>query len=958
MKKWLKDRKNYLRTDAVLFIINVILIANIGVIFSKYVNNNQKEIHDISMQGITQDSAGISRQLYHYMLRQQDVIVNAAAYIEAAELTYDETLLYLGHMYSVDGSLAIIDCETCEGYRVSSFSEAGVPETPSEEMRKKLVNYTDNASIENICTEILEGESNDNKLKVSDVFEGTEPESEEVAFYQAVTIDGEQKVLLYILSIDDVVEEGLIDPVSGNKLGILIDKEGTILGKATKFFAKDEKIDNYYDYIEESFGKGQREAVKNKLNTADSGNFTLFENNGEEWVYAYAKIEETPDWVYLYRQANLGMGLSTSSRNAIIQVIIFMTLIAGTDIAVIFWQNMRLKRNLVELKRANQAKDDFISNMSHEIRTPINAVLGMDEMIIRESTEDAIVQYAYDIKNAGRTLLGLINDILDFSKIESGKMEIIPAEYEISSVVNDLVNMIDAKAKAKKLEFKVNVNSTMPRMLFGDELRIKQVILNILTNAVKYTEAGKVSFQMDYEKLDAERILLKVSVKDTGIGLKPEEKDKLFKPFERIDEKRNRNIEGTGLGMSIVIKLLEQMGSVLEVESVYGEGSDFHFVIEQRVVDWTEMGNVEQAYRDARDSEKEKQGIFRAPKARILVVDDTPVNLSVVRGLLKRTGIIVETAGSGKECLERASIKKYDVILLDHRMPEMDGIETIHRLKQMEGTNKETSVIALTANAVSGAYEVYLREGFCDYLPKPVSGTKLERMLMKYLPKELVEMEEVREETPEEIEKDVEETGLLKYQNAPELDVREGIRVCSSEEIYCEVLKDFSTTAESRIKEIEGYYDNGDIRNYMIKVHALKSSARLAGAMQLSEKAKYLEQCANEGNIEEIEAETQDLLTNYREVGIKILGMLDVKDAAEKEEIDEKRLEEAFIAVKEFNEAFDFDNVDAVMKSLSDCRMPQKALETYKELEEAVMDVDQERIRIIIDTYLGGAEIE
>ncbi len=386
---------------------------------------------------------------------------------------------------------------------------------------------------------------------------------------------------------------------------------------------------------------------------------------------------------------------------------------------------------------ANKAKSSFLANMSHEIRTPINAVLGMDEMIIRESTEDSIRAYARDIKSAGGTLLSLINDILDFSKIEEGKMEIIPTQYELSSLINDLVNMIRPRAEKKGLMLEVNVDENTPHLLYGDEIRIKQVALNILTNAVKYTNEGKVTLSIGYEKTDDEHIDLKFDIDDTGIGMKEEEMDKLFSPFSRMEEKRNRTVEGTGLGMSIVRQLLDLMHSSLDVTSTYGKGSRFSFVISQEVIAWEPMGNISDRYQSGAKGQEEYKESFVAPDAKILVVDDTEVNLSVFCNLLKQTKVGIDTSVSGRTAISMAREKHYDIIFIDHMMPDMDGIETLRELKKADPAS-DTVCIALTANAVSGARKMYLDAGFADYMSKPIDGRKLEEMIRKYLPEEKV----------------------------------------------------------------------------------------------------------------------------------------------------------------------------------------------------------------------------
>ncbi len=332
---------------------------------------------------------------------------------------------------------------------------------------------------------------------------------------------------------------------------------------------------------------------------------------------------------------------------------------------------------------ASEAKSSFLSNMSHEIRTPINAILGMNEMILRECNDKNILGYSESIRTAGSTLLGLVNDILDFSKIEAGKMEIIPVDYDLSSVINDLMNMIQTKADDKGLKLAFDISREVPKFLHGDEVRIKQIITNILTNAVKYTEKGTVTLYVSYEKITEEpdSIMLHVAVRDTGIGIRQEDMKKLFSEFDRIEEERNRNVEGTGLGMSITKRLLEMMGSSLQVESTYGLGSVFSFSLKQTVVKWEALGDYEEAYQSSLAGRKKYHEKIRAPEAEILVVDDTPMNLDVFIQLLKQTGIKIETATGGEEALSLSYDKKYDIIFLDHMMPDKDGIETLHELR-------------------------------------------------------------------------------------------------------------------------------------------------------------------------------------------------------------------------------------------------------------------------------------
>lgn len=395
-----------------------------------------------------------------------------------------------------------------------------------------------------------------------------------------------------------------------------------------------------------------------------------------------------------------------------------------------------------QAQAANRVKSDFLANMSHEIRTPINAIMGMNEMILREEENPEVYEYAASVHAAANTLLTIVNDILDFSKIESGKMEIIPTEYELGSLINDSYNMIAERLEKKGLESEVLCEETLPRILRGDEVRIRQIFTNLLTNAVKYTETGKVTINVK-GTIEGDCLQLVLQVKDTGIGIKPENLDKLFHKFERLDTSRNYNIEGTGLGLSITHQLVELMHGSIQVQSVYGEGSCFTVTLPQTIVDRTPIGRINDYHAVAMTGYRES---FQAPQGRILVVDDVEMNLMVIRNLLKKTQLQIDTAMSGQQCLNMVRQKAYDVIFMDHMMPGMDGVQTLEQMKAMpDSLNKDTPVIMLTANALTGMREEYLKLGFRDYLAKPIQGNRLEKLLIKYLPSEKVSMQ--KEET-------------------------------------------------------------------------------------------------------------------------------------------------------------------------------------------------------------------
>ncbi|MDE6388843.1 MAG: response regulator [Lachnospiraceae bacterium] len=409
--------------------------------------------------------------------------------------------------------------------------------------------------------------------------------------------------------------------------------------------------------------------------------------------------------------------------------------------------NYLYTKQLIELKEdaehANEAKSSFLARMSHEIRTPINAVLGMNEMILRETESDNIREYAMNINSAGKTLLSIINDILDLSKIESSKMEITENDYHLGSMILDIENMISMRAEEKNLAFKVIWDAKLPRNLHGDEMRIKQCIINLLTNSVKYTQNGTVTMKIDCADIQEDILKLRVTVSDTGIGIRDEELHMLFNPFTRLDMMRNKSVEGTGLGLSITKRLVEMMQGNLTVDSAYGRGSTFSFVIPQKIVGTETLGDYRMAADDATVNNNGAGKIFIAPKAKILAVDDNRVNITVVKGLLKRLKVQFDSALSGSECLDKVRQNHYDIIFLDHMMPEMDGVETLHNMRQIKEYMQNPSVvIALTANAIVGAKEEYLKAGFEDYLSKPIDSVKLEELICQYLAPELIEYAE------------------------------------------------------------------------------------------------------------------------------------------------------------------------------------------------------------------------
>lgn len=611
-----------------------------------------------------------------------------------------------------------------------------------------------------------------------------------------------------------------------------------------------------------------------------------------------------------------------------------------------YMEELQKQRDIAD--SANEAKSRFLANMSHEIRTPINAILGMDEMILRESEEKPIRAYAGDIMSAGRTLLSLINDILDLSKVEEGKMEIIPVHYDLSTLINDLVNMIRERAQKKGLKFTVKADEHIPHLLIGDEIRIRQCAMNLLTNAVKYTEAGEVTLTLGYEKKDTDHILLSIKVEDTGIGMKEEDMENLFSPYKRIEEKRNRAIEGTGLGMSITRQLLDLMGSSLQVHSEYGKGSVFSFVVDQEVVKWDELGDYSNSFDETGTNPYEYHELFHAPDARILVVDDTEMNLTVIKSLLKKTRIGIDTAMSGGNAIELCSDNSYDVIFIDHMMPDMDGIETLKHIRE-SARYKDVPAVALTANAVSGAREMYLGAGFNDYLSKPVDGEKLERLLYKMIPGEkLKDPADDAVTSPEEqtvTEEASDGSFMMCLEKMEEIDEQAGLSNCGSEEGYLSVLSVFHRTARDKADEIQNLYDSADIENYTIKVHALKSSARIIGASELSGLAAELEDAGKRKDTGFIEDNTGRLLDMYRKLddGLTWLDGYGAEDG-DLPLIEDKVLKDAYQAIVEIAGNMDFGLMDYILKDMHGYRLPDADGARIARIEELLTKLDWDGI--------------
>lgn len=622
-------------------------------------------------------------------------------------------------------------------------------------------------------------------------------------------------------------------------------------------------------------------------------------------------------------------------------------------------------------QHANEAKSRFLANMSHEIRTPLNAIIGLSTMILRESTEANIKVYASDVENSSQTLLSLVNDILDLSKIESEKMDLYPVEYDFSSLLNDVIVMVSTKAASKHLEVNLNIDKHLPSKLYGDDIRIRQILVNLMNNAVKYTEKGSITLNVTGTQSE-DTILLHIEVIDTGIGIKEEELGKLFSAFERLDEKRNRNIEGTGLGMSITTQLLKLMGSSLQVKSEYEKGSTFYFDLTQGIRSTDEIGDLEKRISD-QVTNYQYSAKFIAPDAKILVVDDNRTNIKVIRSLLKETYIQLDEADCGEDALKLIANTKYQVIFLDHMMPGMDGIEVLKRMKSDQShANQTTPVIALTANAINGAREKYLQAGFVDYLSKPINSTKLEQMLYLLLKDEWIL-------TPEEQEKyessiaansptndidllpsedalpDIDgidwEYALLKLKNVSTIiDIVKDYIIMSSKD-----LSDLQGKLDVLMKPIEDPVERAEaFRQYRVKVHAMKSTTAMFGALQVSALAKTLEYAAKVENIDLIMNFTalfEEEWTRLSQSLKESFGFASNTSNTTKEAIDSDFLSEQLNKLSEAIQDLDVDVSDQIMEQLLAYSYEGEQQAKIEQLSVAVRALDIDKVQEIVEHW-------
>lgn len=719
-----------------------------------------------------------------------------------------------------------------------------------------------------------------------------------ITISKAVYKDNE---LLGVLAVDiflDVLVDMIRDAdVAEDSYAFLIDQNMRMVVHPNEAYDYDDKPFNVMDIPDAPYGD-----LIEAIQSGDDDMVYIKDYDGVKRGIVYSQMPNTKWYVCIATsRVVLSQSVFSMMRGFVIATILAIAIgvLAAVFLARVLdrlsEQEQEYKQQMLKLEKqaadeANEAKSRFLADMSHEIRTPINAIIGMNEMILRESEDKDIRGYSQNIRQSGHNLLQLINGILDFSKIEDGKMDIVPVSYSTRSMIMYLKNSISERVDSKNLELIFSIDPDIPSQMYGDDTRINQIIMNLLTNAVKYTEKGTVTLVMEgrerVEKESGEGILLHVEVKDTGIGIKESDMPRLFESFERLDVVRNRNIEGTGLGMTITRKLLNIMGSELMVESEYNVGSTFSFDLWQKIEDDTPIGDY-RIMSEENDTVGTYKESFRAPDARILVVDDTEMNIIVVTNLLKKTEIKIDTALNGPDAVTLAGEKHYDIILMDQRMPGMDGTEAMKEIKSLsDGLNVNTPVICLTADVIRGARDRYLNMGFDDYLTKPVDGDMLEKMICTHLPEDKVER--VKDEYDNRKNESDSLKALMTALKDAGVDTASGLEYClNDEDMYRSVLEAFAKEEKNKSENIRISYEAKDWKNYGIYVHSVKSTSGTLGAAKLSALAAELEAAAKDENTDYIFASHDETMTMYKELVQVIRENLDMDDTDEFSDDDE-----------------------------------------------------------------------
>lgn len=631
------------------------------------------------------------------------------------------------------------------------------------------------------------------------------------------------------------------------------------------------------------------------------------------------------------------------------------------DVTEIMEQNRIMKELVEQANAANEAKSAFVSNISHEIRTPMNSIVGMTEIMLRNQHTPAEQDYLLNIQSSGQALLTIINDVLDFSKMESGKMELYKEPYDTLSLFHDLKVTFENRIGTRPIELIYEIDQSLPCTLCGDMGRIRQIIMNLVSNAIKYTEKGYVRFRVEIKEQTSDRLLLHYEVEDSGIGIRKEDQKILFDSFQRIDVKKNRRIEGTGLGLTISHNLVTMMGGTIGVESEYGKGSRFYFDIEQTIVDAAPISEINYDKRHNSILDKEAEYMFIAPQAHILLVDDSSLNLLVAKELLKPLQMQIDTAEHGAQAVEMVQKKDYDLVFMDHMMPVMDGIEATVAIRHLpEAKYRELPILALTANAMMDTRKEFENAGMNGFVAKPIDFTAICTQLRKCLPPELIQ--EVSLEDAKAIILSSNAAAPMAsaselQTSLPGIDWETGLKYCGTEELLCETIQNFCQTIDVTAAKIEGALKKRLLRDYTIEVHTLKSTALLIGACELSELAKELEAYGKDENLPALEEKTAPMLAMYR----SYKDILKTYRNAEDQTKQDTSIQTWISSLQEMNtcmEYFDMDGVDRIMKELDTCQVPDCLEASMERLRIYVANVAMEEIIYITNQMIELLQAE
>ena len=718
-----------------------------------------------------------------------------------------------------------------------------------------------------------------------------------------------------------VVKYGLFDPVKNAKNYIIDNlKEAVIVTDADHRFLF---LNSMADKIITSINKEQGYCTDDEIYTFIQGSQDFF-----DWKDRHYQVEET-----------------VLKDNELIQGYM-MTIV---DVTKIIEQNHLMKRLVLQTEDANRAKTNFVSNMSHEIRTPMNSIVGITEILLRSQHSPKEQEYLLNIQSSGRVLLTIINDVLDCSKMEAGKMQLFDEPYDTCSLFHDLRISMENRIGHSGLELIYDIDQDIPCKLKGDMGRIRQVIINLVNNAIKYTEKGSVRFSVHVRQRNTDKVMLYYEVADTGIGIRKEDQKILFDAFQRVEMDRNRYVEGTGLGLTISQNLVNMMGGVIEVESEYGKGSRFFFTIEQTIIDPTPVSAVNYNGQKDNVTEKEAECLFIAPEAHILLVDDNELNLVVAKELLKPLRMQIDTAENGLQAVKMGRGSQYDLVLMDHMMPVMDGIEAAKAIRALpEDKYQNLPIIALTANAMVDARKEFLNAGMNGFVAKPIDFTRICNQLKLWLPKDLVR-DVPKEEAKKLLTDDLSDSEIQPEDPQMGFSIEEGVNHCGSKAALMKTIRIFYRTIDSKANKIEQCLKEGLISDYVIEVHALKSSALLIGAVPLSEAAKELESYGKQGKTEVLEEKTPEVLAMYRDFKNILKPYADKEEAAKQVASDGEWIQ-ALQQIHQCIEQFDLDGVDRIMEKLEEYQTPECLRESMDQLRVYVADVSMEEIMKLTDT--------